>query len=69
MATGMMEFCREPLWSLVISGDILTRPLSHRFYDALRKETCVWWFLKLQCSGESTFNISCGFENSNVRGD
>lgn len=62
MATLMTEFCREPLWSLVISGDILTRTLFHRFYDALRKETCVMWFLKLQCSGESTVSTSCGFE-------
>lgn len=62
MATLMMEFCREPLWSLVISGDILARALFHGFCDALRKETCVMWFLELQCSGERTGSSSCGFE-------
>lgn len=62
MAIVMMKFCREPLRSLVILGDILTRAVFYRFYVVLWKEGCVMWFLMFRSSGESVFSISCGPE-------
>lgn len=64
MAIVMMVFCGEPLRSLVISGDVLTRALFYRFLCGTekRKPVLYYFFLKFQSSGENIFSINCGLE-------